>query len=68
MKRYYLDVITGNDFGVDYEVEADYYDSSTSGCYTFFIKEGENDIGFSIGAVVASYPISRTIIKRIEEI
>jgi len=67
MKRYYLDVITGNDFGIDYEVEADYYDISTGGCYTFFIKEGKNDIG-KWKEVVASYPISRTIIKRIEEI
>jgi hypothetical protein len=64
MKRYYLDVITGNDFGIDYEVEADTYSYSESGCYTFYIMDGRKNPTI----VVASYPISRTIIKRIEEI
>jgi hypothetical protein len=64
MKRYYLDVITGSDFGVDYEVEADTYFYSESGCYTFYIMDGH----YNPTIVVASYPISRTIIKRIEEI
>ena len=63
MKRYYLDVITGSDFGVDYEVEADTYDYSGSGCYTFYIRDDRRNL-----EVVASYPISRTIITRIEEI
>lgn len=63
MKRYYLDVITGSDFGVDYEVEADTYSYSESGCYTFYIRDDRRNL-----EVVASYPISRTIITRIEEI
>ena len=63
MKRYHLEVITGSDFGVDYEVEADTYDYSGSGCYTFYIRPNINSL-----EVVAAYPINRTIIKRIEEI
>jgi hypothetical protein len=63
MKRYHLEVITGSDFGVDYEVEADTYNYSGSGCYTFYIRPNINSL-----EVVASYPINRTIIKRIEEI
>jgi hypothetical protein len=63
MKRYHLEVITGSDFGVDYEVEADTYDYSGSGCYTFYVRPNINSL-----EVVASYPINRTIIKRIEEI
>jgi len=63
MKRYHLEVITGSDFGVDYEVEADTYVYSGSGCYTFYIRPNINSL-----EVVASYPINRTIIKRIEEI
>jgi hypothetical protein len=63
MKRYHLEVITGSDFGVDYEVEADTYDYSGNGCYTFYIRPNINSL-----EVVASYPINRTIIKRIEEI
>jgi hypothetical protein len=63
MKRYHLEVITGSDFGVDYEVEADTYDYSVSGCYTFYVRPNINSL-----EVVASYPINRTIIKRIEEI
>lgn len=63
MKRYYLEVITGNNFGVDYEVEADTYHSRFIGCYTFYIRDDRNNL-----EVVASYPISRTIIRRIEEL
>jgi hypothetical protein len=63
MKRYHLEVITGGDFGVDYEVEADAYDYSGSGCYVFYIR---NDKGHL--KTVASYPINRTIITKIEEI
>jgi hypothetical protein len=65
MKRYYLDVITGNDFGVDYEVEADGYEYSECGFYRFYVKENK-DIRWT--ETVASYPINRTIIKRIIEI
>lgn len=63
MKRYYLEVITGSDFGVDYEVEAETYECIMSGCYTFYIRDDERHL-----KSVASYPINRTIIKRIEEI
>ena len=65
MKRYHLEVITGSDFGVDYEVEADTYDYSGRGCYTFYVRPNINRNSLE---VVASYPIKRTIIKRIEEI
>jgi hypothetical protein len=61
MKRYHLEVITGSDFGVDYEVEADTYDYSV--CYIFYIRDDKGHL-----KTVASYPINRTIIKRIEEI
>jgi hypothetical protein len=68
MKRYYLDVITGTNQGgsngvYHYEVDADKYNYSGSGCYTFYIRPNINSL-----EVVASYPINRTIIKRIEEI
>jgi len=63
MKRYYLEVITGNDFGVDYEVEAETYECIMGGCYTFYIRDDKRHL-----KSVASYPINRTIIKRIEEI
>ena len=65
MKRYYLDVITGNDFGVDYEVEADGYEYSECGFYRFYVKEDKDSLWTE---TVASYPIHRTIIKRIIEI
>jgi hypothetical protein len=69
MKRYYLDVITGTNQGGSngikhYEVEADTYSYSQSGCYTFHTMDGH----YNPTIVVASYPINRTIIKRIEEI
>lgn len=68
MKRYYLDVITGvgslGGNGIkEYEVDADTYDYSGSGCYTFYIRDDRRNL-----EVVASYPISRTIIRRIEEL
>jgi len=63
MKRYHLEVITGNTFAVDYEVEADTYDYSGSGCYVFYIRDDKRNL-----EVVASYPINRTIITKIEEI
>ena len=65
MKRYYLDVITGSDFGVDYEVEADGYEYLSDGFYRFYVKEDKNSRWTE---TIASYPINRTIIKRIEEI
>ena len=63
MKRYYLEVITGGDFGVDYEVEADASADTESGCYVFYIRDDKGHL-----ETIASYPINRTIIKRIEEV
>jgi hypothetical protein len=63
MKRYHLEVITGNSFGVDYEVEAETYECNTSGCYIFYIRDDKRNL-----KSVASYPINRTIITKIEEI
>jgi hypothetical protein len=63
MKRYHLEVIMGGDFGVDYEVEADVFDYN-NGCYVFKIEQKST----YMKTIVASYPINRTIIKRIEEI
>lgn len=65
MKRYHLDVITGIDRGIKtYEVEADGYDYSGSGCYTFWIRNNES----RWQETIAVFPIHRTIIKRIEEV
>jgi len=63
MKRYHLEVITGGDFGVDYEVEADGFDYN-NGCYVFKIEQKST----YMKTIVASYPINRTIITKIEEI
>jgi hypothetical protein len=63
MKRYHLDVITGSDFCVDYEVEADGFDYN-NGCYVFKIEQKHTHMK----TIVASYPINRTIITKIEEI
>jgi hypothetical protein len=63
MKRYHLEVITGSDFGVDYEVEADGFDYD-NGCYVFKIEQKRT----YMKTIVASFPINRTIIKRIEEL
>jgi hypothetical protein len=64
MKIYYLDVVIGTGAWPNhYEVKADTYGYS-EGCYTFYIRDGRNNPTI----VVASYPIDRTIIKRIEEI
>lgn len=67
MKRYYLDVITGTIQGgsggiVEYEIDADGFDYN-NGCYIF-----KKDNGTYSPIIVASYPINRTIIKRIEEV
>jgi hypothetical protein len=63
MKRYHLEVITGSDFGVDYEVEAETYECNASGCYIFYIRDDKRHL-----KSVAAYPINRTIITKIEEI
>ena len=61
MKKYYLEVVEGG-FIRGYEVIADYFDWSNSGCYIFYTK----DKGKS--TIVSTYPISRTIIKQIEDV
>jgi hypothetical protein len=63
MKRYHLEVITGGDFCIDYEVEADGFDYN-NGCYVFKIEQKST----YMKTIVASYPINRTIITKIEEI
>ena len=65
MKRYYLHVITSYSSNgiVKYEVDADSFDYSGSGCYVFYIRD-EN----SNREVVGLYPIDRTIIRGIQEL
>jgi hypothetical protein len=57
MKTYHLLIIVGNNLRDAY-VQADYFDSTTSGCYGFCDDKGR---------VVACYPINRTIISKIEQ-
>jgi hypothetical protein len=63
MKRYHIEVITGGGFCVHYEVEADGFDYN-NGCYVFKIEQKRT----YMKTIVASFPINRTIIKRIEEL
>ena len=63
MKKYYLEVIMNVSQKLkEYEVIADYFEWSNSGCYVFYTK----DKGKS--TIVSSYPISRTIINKIEDV
>jgi len=63
MKKYTLEVIMNVSQKLkEYEVIADYFDWSNSGCYIFYTK----DKGKS--TIVSTYPISRTIIKQIEDV
>ena len=61
MKKYTLEVIMNVSQKLKtYEVIADYFDWSESGCYVFYTRcEHRNTI-------VSTYPISRTIINKIE--
>ena len=74
MNRYYLSVITGynspNFCGMSpFTVEADGFEYGTSGTCRFWSRVGEpNDMGISRTETIAIYPISRTIIKKIEKI
>ena len=63
MKKYTLEVIMNVSQKLKtYEVIADYFDWSNSGCYVFYTRcEHRNKI-------ISSYPISRTIIKQIEDV
>ena len=57
MKTYHLLIIVGNNLR-DAQVQAAYFDSTTSGYYGFYDDKGR---------VVACYPINRTIISKIEQ-
>ena len=63
MKKYTLEVIMNVSQKLKtYEVIADYFEWSNSGCYVFYTRcEHRNTI-------VSSYPVSRTIIKQIEDV
>ena len=61
MKKYYLEVVEGG-FIRGYEVIADFYEWSNSGCYVFYTKDENRN------KIISSYPISRTIIKQIEDV
>ena len=61
MKKYYLEVVEGG-FIRGYEVIADFYEWSNSGCYTFYIRDENRN------KIISSYPVSRTIIKQIEDV
>ena len=63
MKKYYLEVIMNVSQKLkEYEVIADYFEWSNSGCYVFYTKDkGKNTI-------VSTYPVSRTIINKIEDV
>ena len=63
MKKYTLEVIMNVSQKLkEYEVIADFYEWSNSGCYIFYTK----DKGKS--TIVSSYPVSRTIIKQIKDV
>ena len=63
MKKYTLEVIMNVSQKLkEYEVIADYFDWSNSGCYVFYTKDNDKR------TIVSSYPISRTIIKQIEDV
>lgn len=67
MKRYYLHVITSYSSNgiIKYEVDADGYEYSEHGFYKFYVKEDKDSRWTD---TIASYPINRTIIKRIAEV
>lgn len=63
MKKYHLEVIMNVSQKLKgYEVIAEYFDWSESGCYIFYTR----DKGKS--TIVGTYPISRTIIQKIEDV
>ena len=62
MKKYTLEVIMNVSQKLKtYEVIADYFVWSESGCYVFYTSNEHRN------KIISSYPISRTIIKQIEE-
>ena len=65
MKKYYLKVFTNAQTTPwTYEVIADYFEWSQSGCYVFYLQDSES----RKTTIVSTYPISRTIIEKIEDV
>ena len=63
MKKYTLEVIMNVSQKLkEYEVIADYFEWSESGCYVFYTKDNDKR------TIVSTYPISRTIINKIEDV
>lgn len=64
MKKYYLKVFTNAQTTPwTYEVLADAFEWSNSGCYIFYTKDTKGN-----HMVSATYPIHRTIIEKIEDV
>ena len=63
MKKYTLEVIMNVSQKLkEYEVIADYFEWSNSGCYVFYTSNEHRN------TIVSTYPISRTIINKIEDV
>ena len=68
MNKYYIDVITGDGGSqgrVDYTIEADGYQSFASGYYMFYKRSETNEYDL---VTIATFPIARTIITKIEKL
>ena len=68
MKKYHIDVITGDGGSqgrVDYTIEADGYQTFQSGYYMFYKRSETNEYDL---VTVATFPIARTIITKIEKL
>lgn len=64
MKKYYLQVFTNAQTTPwTYEVIADTFEWSNSGCYIFYKKDTKDNY-----QIVSTYPIHRTIINKIEDV
>ena len=62
MKKYTLEVIMNVSQKLkEYEVIADYFEWS-NGCYIFYTSNDHRN------KIISTYPISRTIIKQIEDV
>jgi hypothetical protein len=65
MNRYHLKIMPGNQPPFDIIVEADDMSSNSDGFYRFSNRIKEND-SISYSQTTAYYPISRTIVSKIE--
>lgn len=61
MKTYTLELYSGGKT-IEYTIVADFYEPSMGGYYAFFTQEKES----RKNTVVASFPICRTVIAKIE--